>query len=772
MTTETTRYPNRLREYIKASGYSIQEMAQAAQIPRRTLTNYCAGTVAIPRDRLALLAELLGYPVEQLVLPLAPPVRAPVYWSVPHQRNPYFTGREALLERLRHVLTTGNTAVLTHPQAICGLGGVGKTQLALEYAYRYHEEYAAVFWLKADSRESVLADFQALAHLLHLPEQHAEEPMQPVVAVIDWLQSRPRWLLIYDNADDLAMIRPFLPTQGSGHVLLTTRAQSMGGLAHRIEVECMTLEVGALFLLRRSSILAADATLEAAPTPERALSVQVVEELGGLPLALDQAGAYLEESAAHLKSYLKLYHRQRAALLNRRGGLATDHPEPVATTWALSFERVEQADSLAAQLLRLCAFLDPDAIPEELLLTAAQTFYTKEENTPSDEWRINTALEVLLRFSLIQRNAETETLTIHRLVQVVIQDAMDGEMQRSWEEKAIYTLYQIFPRAITVNNWHDCQRYLPHVLTCTSYIKQWNFAFSEAAQVLNQAGYYLKEQARYVDAERLYQEALAIREKIFSSDNLETVQSIYNLARLYFEQGRYDEAEQLYLQTLMIRERILGNEHPDLAQSLNSLALLYWMQDRYEEAEPLFQRAISLREQRVGPEHPDTAHCLNNLALLYTSQEKYEEAERLHLRVLAIRKRVLPSDHLDTAQSLQNLASLYRSRGDQSQYPEAEVLLQQSQAIRERILGSEHPQTAKSLHNLALLYEAQGRYAEAEQLYLKALVIREKVLGPKNAKTVTTIADYIALLRRMQREKEATVLEERVKAYEYSQLDP
>ncbi|HET9920917.1 MAG TPA: helix-turn-helix domain-containing protein [Ktedonobacteraceae bacterium] len=332
MTIEAIKYPNRLRECIKANGYKIQEVAAETNIPLRSLTAYCAGKAAIPRERLEKLAALLGYPLEHLVPSITPALVTPLLWLVPHQRNPYFTGREALLEHLHHTLKTGKVAALTHAQAISGLGGIGKTQLALEYAYRYHEEYAAVFWFKADTRESLLADFQALARLLNLPEQHAEEPMKPVLAVLTWLKAHPRWLLIFDNADDLAMTRPFLPPPLDGHILLTTRAQSMGGLAQRIEVECMTPEVGALFLLRRASLLAPDATLETAPAQDRALAVQIVEELGGLPLALDQAAAYMEESAYHLKGYLKLYQRQRAALLKRRGGLATDHPEPVATT--------------------------------------------------------------------------------------------------------------------------------------------------------------------------------------------------------------------------------------------------------------------------------------------------------------------------------------------------------------------------------------------------------------------------------------------------------
>ena len=518
MAPKTIKYPNRLRECIKANGYKIQYVAEETTIPLRRLTDYCAGKVAIPRERLEALAKLLGYPVEHLVPMPFHPVITPVLWSVPHQRNPYFTGREALLQRLHHTLNSSKAAALSHPQAMSGLGGIGKTQLALEYAYRYHEEYAAVFWLKADSRESLLADFQAIARVLSLPEHHAEEQTKPVLAVMGWLQSHPRWSLIFDNADDLTMIRPFLSPALDGHMLLTTRAQSMGGLAQRIEVECMTPEVGALFLLRRASLLAPDATLEGATAQDRALALQIVEELGGLPLALDQAGVYMEESAYHLKGYLKLYQRQRAALLKRRGGFATEHPEPVATTWALSFERVEQADPLAAELLRLCAFLDPDAIPEELLLVATREFHAPEVATSPDEFRINAAIEVLLRFSLIQRNAETETLTVHRLVQAVIQDTMDEETHRYWEERAIKAVYQAFPQASNVYSASGYPHRAVQVLRVSLYVNQQQGDKEKLANALWNLAVQQLVLGRLTASEQNLQKCIALCQEISQSN--------------------------------------------------------------------------------------------------------------------------------------------------------------------------------------------------------------------------------------------------------------
>ncbi len=740
MTIEAIKYPNRLRECIKANGYTIQDVAEETTIPLRSLTEYCAGKVVIPRERLEKLAAFLGSPLEHLVLPTTPAVGTPRLWSVPHQRNPYFTGREALLERLHDTLTAGKAAALTHPQAMCGLGGIGKTQLALEYAYRYHKEYAAVFWLKADSRESVLTDFQALARLLNLPESHAEEPIQPVLAVMDWLQSHPRWLVVFDNADDLAMIHPFLPPALDGHILLTTRAQSMGGVAQRLEVECMTPEVGALFVLRRASLLASDAPLEAASAQDRALALQIVDELGGLPLALDQAGAYMEESACHLKGYLKLYQRQHIALLKRRGGLSTEHPEPVATTWALSFERVEQADALAAELLRLCAFLDPDAIPEEILVAGLQQLavYSSEMH----QLRFNEAIGSLLRFSLVRRNGETHTITVHRLIQSVVRDNLLPEKQSEWIHRVVHLLSEAFPSAVEVTSWPLCEKFLPHALLCTHWIELAYITSMKAASLLNAIGYYLNMRARYEIAKPLFQRALRIREQVLGEQHPDTAQTLSNLAYLYHHQDQFEEAMLFLQRSLSIRQQALGMEHPDTATSLNALALLYRDQGRYEEAEPFFQQALAIRKQIFGAEHPQTAHSLSNLAWLYRNLGKYHEAELLYEQSLTIRKRILGIDHPETATSLNGLALLYVA---QKKYAKAEPLFQQAVTIRKQVLGTQHIHTTQSMNALALLYRDRGEYEKAELLFLEVLAIREQILGNDHPRTVTSLHN-LALL--------------------------
>lgn len=339
------------------------------------------------------------FPTSSHVLAAKPsfPDAFPPIWMVPYPRNLFFTGREEILTQLTTVLNTGSTTALTPPQAISGLGGIGKTQIAVEYAYRSCAEYQAVFWVRADTRENVISDFVTIAGLLKLPE--VEKDMQDqqiaVQAIKQWLSRQSKWLLILDNADELSMVREFLPLVYGGHLLLTTQAQAMGRFAQRIEVDTMPPETGTLFLLRRAALLAADAELQQATPEQREQGALLVHELGGLPLALDQAGAYVEETPCSLAEYLKLYRSRRAALLARRGGLVTDHPASVAITWSLAFAAVKQAHPEAADLLHLCAFLHPDLIPEELLRQGLTGLRSPLQALSNDDLAFNEAVRTL-----------------------------------------------------------------------------------------------------------------------------------------------------------------------------------------------------------------------------------------------------------------------------------------------------------------------------------------------------------------------------------------
>lgn len=661
---------------------------------------------------------------------------------IPYARNRFFTGREEILEDLHTSLHSGRTAALT--QAISGLGGIGKTQTAIEYAYRYQHEYEHIFWVKADTREGAIADMLAIALRLNLREYQEQDQALVLAAVKRWFTQHERWLLIFDNADNLDLIRDMLPSTTQGHTLLTTRSQIVGNTARRIDLPIMNPALGATLLLRRATILNDDAPLDKAPAADQTHAKEISRLMGGLPLALDQAGAYIEETGCGVETYLQRYQTRQADLLKRRGHNGKDHPDPVATTWSLSFEKVQQENPSAADILRVCAFLDPDAIPEDIIIKGASVLGPTLQHVGEDETQLDEAIGALRKYSLIRRDPNG-TLTIHRLVQAALKQAMKKSEQRRWAERAVRAVNLVFPD-VDYDTWLLCQQYLPHAQSCANLIEQWDMAFAEAARLLNKAGYFLYDQAQYSLAEPLFQRALAIREKVLGAEHRETATSLNNLGALYDDLGIYEQAEPLYKRALVIRERVLGTEHSGTATSLNNLALLYKRQGKYEEAEPLYKRALAIDEKVLGAEHPETATDLNNLAELYKAQGKYEEAEPLYKRALAIREKMQGAEHPETATYLNNLAELYKTQG---KYKQAESLYKRAIEIREKMQGMEHPYIAVNLNNLALLYHNQGKYEEAELLLKRALAIFEKVLGAEHPNTVLVRENYALLLQEM-----------------------
>ena len=662
---------------------------------------------------------------------VAPPTVVPGAWNIPFPRNPVFTGREDVLAQLADALKTGQPAALSQAQAISGLGGIGKTQIAIEYAYQHRREYWTVLWTRADTREALVSGYVALAALLGLPEKDEQEQAIIVQAVMRWLTTEGGWLLILDNADDLELAREFLPPAFQGHILLTTRAQTMGRLARRIQVDALEQDAGALLLLRRADLLAPDAPLKQASAADRALAKAICQELGGLPLALDQAGAYIEETKCSLTEYQQLFQTHRADLLRERGGLIDDHPDSVATTWSLAFAKVEQSNPAAADLLRFCAFLHPDAIPEEIITDGAEHLGSRLQPVAADPFAFNKAIAALNAYSLLHRDPEEKTLSVHRLVQAVLKDTMDEAIQHEWIERAVLALDAAFPRAdlltIGFTTWQQCERFLPHALACTILIEQRDIMLPQATNLLASVGWYLQDRARYNEAELLLVQSLAMRERMLGPDHKGTAAALNNLAHLYWEQGKYKQAESLWVRVLSIDEQQLGVDHPNTASSLNNLATLYDSQGKYNQAEPLHLRALVIYEKQLRADHRDMANSLNNLAVLYYNKGKYEKAEPLLEQALAIHKKQLGTGHPNTASSFNNLAMLYQEQG---KYEKAEPLLEQALAIYEEQLGADHPTTTRILNSLIDFYYTQGKYDKAISVLMNNLARREGQTDP------------------------------------------
>jgi len=678
----------------------------------------------------------------------------PEIGNLPFPRNPFFTGRETYLEQLEKHFKENNNV----PIALSGLGGIGKTQLALEYAHRnYRKEYRAVLWVNAANKAALEASYISLAHLLDLPKKDTGKIALIIQEVKTWLNEHTSWLLILDNVDDVQLASAFLPTQHRGNILLTMRTQVTGTL-RRIDVAPLPQNHGSTFLLHRASLLASNAPIGQTTTPDAAMARAICKELGGLPLALDQAGAYIDETGCSVADYLKKYRTHRAVLLRRRGGSVLDHPEsgdseaeysqPVATTWSLSFEKVEQRNPGAAELLRMCAFLAPDAIPEEL--------FQQEYSLALDAISFDEAVAALRRYSLVERNRQEKMLSVHRLVQAVIFDAMSDSTRSQWRERVVRAMNEAFSAAL-LKEWVSCERLLPHVLVCATWIEEHKpiAVQQEASSLLDKAGSYLREQGWYADAELLLKQALSIREQHMGAEHLDTATSLSSLAGLYAYQNRFPSAEHLVERALAIRKQHWGADHPETAKSMNNLATLYMQRKQYEQAEPLFLQALSINENHLGVEHLDTMKYRGNLGVMYLEQEQYEKAKPLFEGVLTFYKHHLGTKNPETARVMGNRALVYMQQGE---YKKAESLFQQALSIHEKCSGKESPDTAYPLYGLAELYRRQGKYEQSEQFYQRTLSIRKQYLDLEHLDTAESLQGLAELYRELGRNEESQSL--------------
>ena len=737
MTQRTKLPPNdRLKRERTLRGWTQGDVAGFIGTDGYTVNRWERGR-AIPSPYFRTkLCELFGKNTEELGFLAEPHARSespiPSLWNIPYRRNPFFSGREQILSQVHTSLKAGSVTALSQRQALCGLGGMGKTQAAFEYAYRYCGAYTAILWVQADSRPILIAEFVRLAAILNLPEQDEQDTHSLVASVKTWLQQQTGWLLILDGVEDIALVGDFLPPTFSGHVLLTMRIQSTGTVAERIELERMPPEEGMLLLLRRSKLLALSGPLADASVSDQEAAKELTELLDGLPLALDQAAAYIEETACGIAGYIQRYHTCRSKLLALRGQPSFssdhDHPESVVTTLSLSFNNIRQTNPAALELLSLCAFLHPEAIPEEIFLDGAVEFGAILQSALTDMLSLDGLIGDLRKFSLVQRTPDTSTLTLHRLVQSVIRDDMDEPTQRLWAERAIRAINRTFP-TVEFATWSRCKRLLPQALVCFALVEQLHLQPVEAARLFDLAGTYLREHAQYEQAEPLYVQSLAIREHAPDAPAINIAQSLHNLGLLYNEQDRYGEAEPLLLRALDICKLALGEDDSEVARLMTSLAIVYDNQGKFSLSEPLYLQALDIFQRTVGPLHSDTATCLNNLGWLYLAQGKYAQAEPVYQQSLAIRKHLLESQHPqhpDIATSLNMLGWLYFATG---KYAQAEIFLLEALAMRQQNFGLQHPDVAGTLNHLADIYRAQGRYAESASLLQEALAIREQSLG-------------------------------------------
>ena len=596
---------------------------------------------------------------------------------VRYERNESFTGRDTFLTQLYTKFRNPTTDPYRGRIVLFGLGGIGKTQIALEYVYRYQNSYQRIYWISADTQASLLDGYRKIAERAELQISHLSTPVEVAERVISWLDGEESWLLAVDNLDDLDVLTVenpnsrflLLPSTGQPqrHTLITSRNRYADGIpAQGMEVN--KFDQGAsLALLYEASKVAQSSD----PTEGQA-AVKIVEDLDHLPLAIDQAAAYVREVAKKFTTFLADYAKYRQDVIDWTPQGIRPYPRTVATTWHMSFAAISDNDPRVMELLRLLSFLNPDGILIEFLQNGADGLPDDLQEIISHRIKFRKALFELERFSLVKRTADSEgheMLVIHRLVQAVVKEQMSEDDWTASCNIMIEICRRSFPYEVTNETRATCRLYQNQVVLPLSQL------------------------------EDVYTIGLA---------------SIMNHVSLFLNaDGKPRETEILQKRALDINVRILGLEHPDTLTSMNKLASTYGDQGRTGEAVALQEEVLEKRTQILGLEHPDTLTSMNNLALTYSHQGRTGEAAALQEEVLEKRRQILGLEHPDTLRSMNNLAATYR---DQGRTGEAAALQEVALEKRRQILGWEHPDTWVSMANLAIMYQDQGRMTDAAAL--------------------------------------------------------
>ncbi len=678
-------------------------------------------------------------------------------------RNEFFTGREDILQRLHDQLVQLRPKDTLYFTALVGMGGVGKTHIAVEYAHRHMLEYQTVEFLNASSREDLAADFADLAYslfkLMKIEEQQDQD--KAIRTVKDWLGNFSRYLLVFDNVLDLRMIADFLPGRIKGDVIVTTQFQPTGTYAEPINVEPMAEEEGVRFLLRRSKGIDKDTPLQEVPSTFIDLAREIVVLLEGLPLALDQAGAYIEQPVYKddlvrgLTQYIARFQKQRSLLLGRRGYPSPDHPNPVTTTLSLALKSIKHMSPRAIDLLKFFAFLAPESIPEILvfsLFLRGSGYRLFESNLEAWIGARDDAMNALFSFSLIQRRDNEKVVSIHTLVQAVMQDRMKEAEQRKWANLAVSVVSRVLPsihwgwgHSTKSSNSNEAgeasseehegylkfwQRHLPQVFASERLIMQWNMSSKEAVILLYHAGEYLDHQAQFAPAERLFQLAVSIAEKWPESKekrNYITL-ALNEAAGVCKVQGKYEEALQLYqrIRDMLTTKQGTLEKNDDAIDCLRGLGSIYVVQDKYDEAQALLQQAVEIALEIGGVQSKGFIHSTAFLAEIYTHQHKYKLAEEFYQEAIARGEEKYGKDAPVIASWCTDLAEMYIDQKEN--YVEAEKLLQRALPIALRD-NPDHPLAASIYNNLGNLYREQRKFAEAVQMHDMAGSIYEKVFG-------------------------------------------
>ncbi|WP_416565348.1 FxSxx-COOH system tetratricopeptide repeat protein [Nocardia testacea] len=650
---------------------------------------------------------------EEAWQPIAEVDAPPGLDNLPVKPGAGFVGRDRELDRLDAVLSVPGQVVV---QAVHGLGGIGKTTLVAHWAATRPHGHSPAWWITADTAAGVeqgLAKFAAalqpaLAQVLEV-EQLADRALQ-------WLATHSGWLLILDNVADPADIADIVARAGSGRIVITSRLASGWQPATAVvRLDVLDAEE-ALALL--TGILTASGPRDCDGARE------LCAELGFLPLAIEQAGAYMAQNPLTTpRGYLRLLAEYPAAMYSQ-AAVGADSERTVARIWRVSLDRIGTTQPAAADLLRTLAWYSPDAIPVSLCRGLA------------DPPTLDFALGVLTAYSMITPDPVTATVSVHRLVQAVARTPDSADRHRSLElierahSHAADQLLNALPVQKDPATWPVWRGLLPHIEALASHTR----ADTATTGILLAATAIFAEGQGLTELAITYlRRVIAFLEHADGPSPHDDMSMHSRLAHAYLSAGRTAEAIQLFKQVMDTRRRILGDEHLDTLAARSNLASAYESAGRTAEAIPLLEQVMDTHRRILGDEHLDTLTIRSNLASAYESAGRTAEAIPLLEQVMDTRRRILGDEHLDTLAARGNLGTAYLSAG---RIAEAIQLLEQDVTDAERILGDEHPNTLTIRGNLASAYSLAGRIAEAIPLFKQVMDTRRRILGDKHPDTL------------------------------------
>ncbi len=655
------------------------------------------------------------------LLELLPPI-----WNVPYHQNPKFTGRETYLIDLQSMLNSGQSG--TWKVAIFGLGGVGKTQLAIEYSFRNKANYKIIWWVRSEVQETLASDYADLAAELDLPAKAKGYTDQSVVikAVKRWLEQNSSWLLIFDNAQSQEDLINYLPQGGAGHIIITSRNPFWSGVAKSLEMKVFDRVESIDFLCKRTG------------QDDKKAADSLANELGDLPLALEQAGTYIETTSITLTAYLKLFKFQRKKLLED-GRPPIGYLLTVATTWSLAMHKAREESLEAADLLNLCSFLASDDIPLELLFSVI-----------TDQLVLNRAKMALRRYSLV--NLSKDTLSIHRLVQAVIQGHLEMSEKKICIETALRVISDAFPiksddpESIDMQKWLDCSRLLPHALATSAHAEILGVAPGLTSNILNQSGSYLREISDLYRAKELHEKALKLAEDSYGESDPCVAICLENLGRVLRDLGDLKAAKEHYEKALKIDKDFYDSKHPHIAICEDGLGRVLFERNELAAAKEHFERALKIDEVIYNPNHFTVAIRLNNIGTVLHDQGDLKAAKEHYEKALKIDEAFYGKDHPYIAIRLNNIGTVLH---DQGYLKAAKEHYEKAIKIDEAFYGSENIRITTSLNNLGCVLLDMGDLKGSEVNFETALNILEKVYGPVHPEINKLLCNlsYLLLIR-------------------------